>query len=224
MQVVHDAFEYVNCVSTEKFVLNPDFVSDANKYIHSSSLSEIVSLDNMNRAINLLVYFNKTKIILSGHTCTSITNSFIEMISDLVQSEGHNENKISTLEISLCRYILLDKRNELEKYSKSRIQQEKFKRIDKDTYNLLIQRLIDLKFIRIILKRNKHGPASEILERLVILELNIDQIGFLKNYQIEANDRFLKVGSINSLNKTLPLSENESEELSDNERQGNFIP
>jgi hypothetical protein len=174
------------------------------------------------RYCSLFVYFNKTKLILSGHTCTNSTNSFNEMISDLVQSE--TENNISKLEVSLCKYILLDKENELDKYSKSKIQQEKFKRIDKDTFNLLIQRLIDMKFIRIILKRNKHGPASEILERLVILELNIDQIGLLNNYQIKADDPLLKVGSINSLKKTLPLTENESEELSDNERQGNFIP
>ena len=209
MQVIDDAFNYVNNISIEKFILNELFVNDANNYL-KNELPNVVSIENLKRGINLLNYFNKTKIILSGHDIPLngnflSSNCFLDIVSELFTNDKRITDPILKLDTNLVRYILLDENGELDSFSKNKIQQDKFKKMDSVKFNKIIKQLVKLRFIRIIKRKNKHGPSSEMILRLDIETLNIDQIDLLKNNDIEVDNKLLKICS--ELKETSELSE-----------------
>ncbi len=197
LQVIDDAFNYVTKISFEKFILNETFVTDAKNYLLENPVNEIeISVDNLKRAVNLLMFFNKSKIILSGFPCGNFNSSFwnsdcfLTIVSQLCVPR---QASISKTESTLCKLILLDENNELDSCSKSKIHQEKFKCLSRDRFNDILTRLSNLKFIRFIKKKNPHGIRSEMIQRLKISCLSLNQISFLKEFDIDLKDPLLNV-------------------------------
>jgi hypothetical protein len=62
----YEAFDYVNKVAKQKLNLTQDFAEDVEEYLKEVNSFEI-SEQSMIRGYNLLEYFNKTKLILSGY-------------------------------------------------------------------------------------------------------------------------------------------------------------
>jgi len=197
LQVIDDAFNYVTKISFEKFILNETFVTDAKNHLVKNPVNEIeISVDNLKRAVNLLMFFNKSKIILSGFPCGNFDSSFwnsdcfLTIVTELCVPR---QTSFTKTENSLCKLILLDQNNELDSYSKSQIHQVKFRSLSKDRYNDILMRLLNLKFIRFIKKKNPHGLRSEMIQRMNISCLSLKQISFLKEFDIDVKDPLLNV-------------------------------
>lgn len=212
LQVLDDAYNYVSLISEEKFLLDDKFVHDAVLYIEKND-ENLVNKENMGRAIKLLNYFNKTKLVLSGFTFDISSNSFKDIIYEIGESneiktdEGKGEeadgesedndedqsSKIPIAEIALVEFFILDQDDELRHFTKSKIQQNRCKRLEPGRFFELVDELIELNFLREIKKKNKHGPKSNYYVRVGAAEYTIQQIDFLKRYNISLeNDLLLK--------------------------------
>jgi hypothetical protein len=100
LQNYHEAFDYI--VTLENPELNSNFVNDLDKHLHDN-ISSTVNLENILRAFNLLEYFIKTKLLLSGFDFDSTDSLFdiLAKIRDNVLKTIPEENVSVSLHTSL---------------------------------------------------------------------------------------------------------------------------
>ncbi len=162
---LHEAFTYVKNKSEEKRELNRKFVNDLNIYFKERSLDHkfnIVDKIDIDRAYNLLTYFNVTKLILAGFKIDNTVDfKFNEIIENILvmntATSKLNDDKFDHRITTIARYILMKKQQEM---NLSDIQQ-KFRKLPiiakiEDVINV-VNKLEQMHYGKTIVKPNQRG-------------------------------------------------------------------
>ena len=136
LESLHSAFNYVFEVSTEKEVVNQNFIMELEEHLKSFNIIMVVNKTSMERAYNLLEYFNKTKLILSGFKYDNWEAPIAEIMETILNgSESTKTNEVTldkdfltaveSVEKKMTQWILTKDRilftvNEINQVFKSR--------------------------------------------------------------------------------------------------------
>jgi hypothetical protein len=112
LQALHDSFEYIMSLdSSERFILDSKIEERLN---FESRTQTIISLENIERAYQLLQYFNKNKLVLANYEID--TNIDIELTFDKLITELSTEIDTNTgfpLESMVIKEILESKEKKI---------------------------------------------------------------------------------------------------------------
>jgi hypothetical protein len=118
---IHEAFNYVSTISSEKKNLTPDFALRLEEHFKTIN-SFTVSGENLVRGYNILEFFNKTKLVLAGFECgdweLSIEDIFKSFLNPLESVQQHsmilNNNQSIDTEKGICKSVNLNNRKEVK--------------------------------------------------------------------------------------------------------------
>ena len=103
IQTLHDAFDFVTTHALAEKKIQESFVKKVEKALETSN-NCIISGENMIRAFNLLEFFNKNKMVLSGYTTENWSSALIVILAKILRST----RAIETLEQQIVKFILLN--------------------------------------------------------------------------------------------------------------------
>ena len=178
LQLLHDAFDFVKTLELENLVLNENFISLSQEYIKTQT-NNLIDVENMDRAYNLLEFYNKNKLILAGYTFFDWQTEIHQIFLKLLENNKKKESTNSSLENIISKYILTSSFDEFklndinQKYKNkgcsAKFVREHFLKLNSQGFGVLKD------------CPNASGPKSEIFKKVFISEptlANINDIAY----------------------------------------------
>ncbi len=181
LQALHDSFEHIMSLEpSQRFILDSKIEEHLSDYFKSQTQT-IISSENIERAHQLLQYFNKNKLVLAGYDIE--TNIDIELTFDRLINELSTESDTTSSLESLVIKEILESSN--KKINMTSLNAKFSRKCTIAVLNAVVKLLSEKKFGKSCTQKNANGPSTKVFIRCYIPDISIINTSFMQEYGVD---------------------------------------